>query len=44
LAVVYWLLSRQVLRERGELAADKDPTLTIDDFEAKITREEEGED
>jgi small subunit ribosomal protein S2 len=44
LAVIYWLLSRQVLRERGELAADKDPTLTIDDFEAKIAREEEGED
>ncbi len=43
LAVIYWLLSRQVLRERGELAADKDPTLTIDDFEAKIAREEEGE-
>ncbi len=43
LAVIYWLLSRQVMRERGELAADKDPTLTIDDFEAKIAREEEGE-
>jgi small subunit ribosomal protein S2 len=43
LAVIYWLLSRQVLRERGELAADKDPALTIDDFEAKIAREEEGE-
>src|SRR3989304_4160587 len=25
LAVVFWLLARQVLRERGELAADKDP-------------------
>jgi len=43
LAVIYWLLSRQILRERGELAPDKDPTLTIDDFEAKIAREEEGE-
>jgi len=43
LAVIYWLLARQILRERGELAADKDPTLTIDDFEAKIAREEEGE-
>jgi small subunit ribosomal protein S2 len=41
LAVIYWLLARQVMRERGELAADKDLTLTIDDFEAKITREEE---
>ena len=43
LAVVFWLLARQILRERGELAADKDPTATIEDFEAKITREEEEE-
>jgi small subunit ribosomal protein S2 len=41
LAVIYWLLARQVLRERGELAPDKDLTLTIDDFEAKIAKEEE---
>jgi small subunit ribosomal protein S2 len=41
LAVIYWLLARQVLRERGELAADKDLTVTIDDFEAKISKEEE---
>lgn len=41
LAVIYWLLARQILRERNELAPDKDPQLTIDDFEAKITREEE---
>lgn len=41
LAVIYWLLARQILRERGELAPDKDPQLTIDDFEAKISREEE---
>lgn len=41
LAVIYWLLARQVLRERGELAQDKDLPLTIDDFEAKIVREEE---
>jgi small subunit ribosomal protein S2 len=43
LAVIYWLLARQVLRERGELASDKDLTLTIDDFEAKISKEEEEE-
>jgi small subunit ribosomal protein S2 len=43
LAVVFWLLARQILRERGELAADKDPSLTIEDFEAKITREEDEE-
>ena len=43
LAVVFWLLTRQILRERGELAADKDPQATIEDFEAKVTREEEDE-
>ena len=41
LAVVFWLLARQVLRERGELSVDKDPALTIDDFEAKLSREDE---
>jgi small subunit ribosomal protein S2 len=41
LAVIYWILARQVLRERGELLLEKDLPLTIDDFEAKISREEE---
>jgi small subunit ribosomal protein S2 len=41
LAVIYWLLARQSLRERGELPLDKDLPLTIDDFEAKISKEEE---
>ena len=41
LAVIFWLLARQILRERGELAADKELPLTVDDFEAKISREEE---
>ncbi len=40
LAVIYWMLARQVLREKGELAADKDLDLSIDDFETKISREE----
>ena len=41
LAVIFWLLARQVLRERGEIGPDKDPPVTIEDFEAKVTREEE---
>jgi len=41
LAIIYWLLARQVLRERGELAADKDPPAAIEDFEAKLSRDEE---
>lgn len=43
LAVVFWLLARQVLRERGELAPDKDPYVTIEDFEAKISRDDDEE-
>lgn len=41
LAVIYWLLARQILRERGELPQDKDLSVTIEDFEAKISKEEE---
>jgi len=41
LAVIYWLLARQILREKGEIPPDKDLPLTIEDFEAKIAREEE---
>jgi len=40
LAVVYWLLARQILRERGELPPDGSPTLSIDDFEVKLEKEE----
>jgi small subunit ribosomal protein S2 len=36
LAVVYWLLARQVLRERGELPQDGNIQLTVDDFETKL--------
>lgn len=41
LALIYWLLARQILREKGELALDKDLPLTVEDFETKISREEE---
>jgi small subunit ribosomal protein S2 len=43
LAVIFWLLARQILRERGEIGMDKDPQVTIEDFEAKVTRAEEDE-
>ena len=36
LALIYWLLSRQILRIRGELAAEEDLEETIDDFEAPL--------
>ncbi|MDR2203285.1 MAG: 30S ribosomal protein S2 [Nitrososphaerota archaeon] len=41
LAVIFWLLARQILRERGEIGVDQDPQATIEDFEAKVTREDE---
>jgi len=40
LAVIYWLLARQMLRERGELPPDGNPSLSIDDFEVKLAKEE----
>jgi len=36
LAMIYYLLARQVLRERGELAQDGAITVTVDDFETKL--------
>jgi small subunit ribosomal protein S2 len=46
LAVIYWLLARQILRERGEIPEDGDPNQSIEDFEIKLTRKrrEEEED
>lgn len=41
LAVIFWLIARQILRERGDIAADANPKATIEDFEAKISREYE---
>lgn len=40
LAVVYWLLARQIMRERGEIPPDGDITQSIDDFEVKLVNEE----
>ncbi len=35
LALIYWLLARQVLRERGELAPDAELPVPVEEFEAK---------
>ncbi len=36
LSLIYWLLARQVLRERGELPEDEDLPIPVEEFEAKI--------
>ncbi len=40
LAIVYWLLARQIMREKGEIPPDGDITLSVEDFEVKLLREE----
>ena len=41
LAVIYWLLARQITRERGEIPPDGEISQSIDDFEVKLAKEEE---
>ena len=36
LAVIYWLLARQVIRERGEIAPDEELAVSLEDFEVKL--------
>jgi len=36
LAMIYWLLARQVLRERGDIPPEGDIPLSVEDFEVKI--------
>jgi len=45
LALAYWLLTRQILRERGELGPTADLPATLEDFESKmlVAEEEYGE-
>ncbi|HIQ03090.1 MAG TPA: 30S ribosomal protein S2 [Desulfurococcales archaeon] len=38
LALLYWLLARQVLRERGELPPDKELPVPVEEFETKISK------
>jgi small subunit ribosomal protein S2 len=41
LATIYWLLAREILLEKGEIKNDEQMKYEIDDFETKITEEEE---
>ena len=36
LALIYWLLARAILRERGKIKSDEEFTATVEDFEAEI--------
>jgi small subunit ribosomal protein S2 len=36
LATIYWLLTREVLKARGQLASDEDFKMTVDEFEASL--------
>lgn len=39
LALVYWLLSKQVLRERGDLEESEDWDVALEEFETKFSEE-----
>lgn len=39
LALIYWLLAREVLKEKGLLKSDNEYTATVDDFEAKAVKQ-----
>lgn len=43
LAVIYWLLARQILRERGELQPNENLPIPIDDFEVKLAEKTQQE-
>ena len=36
LATVYWLLTREILKARGQLASDEDFKMTVEEFEASL--------
>jgi len=38
LALIYWLLARQVLRERGDIGPNEDLLVPLDQFEFKLKR------
>lgn len=38
LAIIYWLLARQILRERGEIPPDSDMDVPVEDFEIKLAQ------
>ncbi|MEM4521470.1 MAG: 30S ribosomal protein S2, partial [Candidatus Bathyarchaeia archaeon] len=43
LAAVYWLLARQILRERGEIMPNADLPIPVEDFEVKLAEKAQQE-
>jgi small subunit ribosomal protein S2 len=43
LAVIYWLLARQILRERGEIPPNGDLPIPIEEFEVKLAEKTQEE-
>jgi len=43
LAVIYWLLARQILRERGEIPYEGDLSIPIEEFEVKLAEKAQEE-
>jgi len=41
LAVIYWLLARQILRERGEVPPDGELSVSLEDFEVKLVEKDQ---
>ncbi len=39
LALVYWIIAREVLKARGDIKSDSEFTKTVNDFEARVERE-----
>jgi small subunit ribosomal protein S2 len=39
LAIVYWILAREILKARGDIKTDAEFTRNVEDFEARVARE-----
>ena len=40
LSLIFWLLAREILKERGEIASNEDLKVSLSEFESKVRREQ----
>jgi small subunit ribosomal protein S2 len=40
LSLIFWLLAREILKERGEIASNEDFKVSLSEFESKVRREQ----